>query len=214
MYRRYIKRLLDFILAFIGLIVLSPLLLVVMVWLYFANKGAGVFFHQKRPGVGEKLFNLYKFKSMTDERDAEGNLLPEAERVTPVGSFIRKTSIDELPQLWNVLRGDMALIGPRPQMADFLPYYTQREHLRHSIRPGITGLAQVSGRTYLPWDDRLELDVQYVEQYSFLMDVKILYKTVLQVIKQKDIEIVPANPRMDLERIAKGVPPSSESPFR
>lgn len=214
MYRRYIKRLLDFILAFIGLIVLSPLLLVVMVWLYFANKGAGVFFHQKRPGVGEKLFNLYKFKSMTDERDAEGNLLPEAERVTPVGSFIRKTSIDELPQLWNVLRGDMALIGPRPQMADFLPYYTQREHLRHSIRPGITGLAQVSGRTYLPWDDRLELDVQYVERYSFLMDVKILYKTVLQVIKQKDIEIVPANPRMDLERIAKGVPPSSESPFR
>lgn len=214
MYRRYIKRLLDFILAFIGLIVLSPLLLVVMVWLYFANKGAGVFFHQKRPGVGEKLFNLYKFKSMTDERDAEGNLLPEAERVTPVGSFIRKTSIDELPQLWNVLRGDMALIGPRPQMADFLPYYTQREHLRHSIRPGITGLAQVSGRTYLPWDDRLELDVQYVERYSFLMDVKILYKTVLQVIKQKDIEIVPANPRMDVERIAKGVPPSSESPFR
>lgn len=214
MYRRYIKRLLDFILAFIGLIVLSPLLLVVMVWLYFANKGAGVFFYQKRPGVGEKLFNLYKFKSMTDERDAEGNLLPEAERVTPVGSFIRKTSIDELPQLWNVLRGDMALIGPRPQMADFLPYYTRREHLRHSIRPGITGLAQVSGRTYLPWDDRLELDVQYVEQYSFLMDVKILYKTVLQVIKQKDIEIVPANPRMDLERIAKGVPPSSESPFR
>ena len=159
-YREYIKRVLDFVFALLLLILLSPLLLVVTIWLHFANKGAGAFFTQERPGRDEKIFKLYKFKSMTDERDAEGNLLPDAERITRAGRFVRSTSIDELPQLWNVLMGDMSFIGPRPLLVRYLPYYTEREHRRHNVRPGITGLSQVSGRNKLTWDQRLEMDVR------------------------------------------------------
>lgn len=184
------------------LIVLSPLLLVVTVWLHFANKGAGAFFTQERPGKDERIFKLYKFKSMTDERDAEGNLLPDGKRLTPVGRFIRKTSLDELPQLWNVLKGDMSLVGPRPLFVDYLPYYTTRERLRHTVRPGITGLAQVRGRSYLPWDQKLATDVEYVERLSFTLDCHILFKTVANVLTSKDVAVDPRNvgTRLDTER--------------
>lgn len=202
MYRAYIKRALDFLLALIGLIVLSPLLLVVTVWLHFANKGAGVLFTQERPGKDERIFKLYKFKSMTDERDEEGNLLPDGKRLTPVGRFIRKTSLDELPQLWNVLKGDMSLVGPRPLFVDYLPYYTTKERLRHTVRPGITGLAQVRGRSYLPWDQKLTTDVEYVEHLSFSLDCRILFKTVANVLTSKDVAVDPGvrGIRLDVER--------------
>lgn len=202
MYRAYIKRALDFLLALFGLIVLSPLLMVVTVWLHFANKGAGVLFTQERPGKDERIFKLYKFKSMTDERDSEGNLLPDGERLTPVGRFIRKTSLDELPQLWNVLKGDMSLVGPRPLFVDYLPYYTTRERLRHTVRPGITGLAQVRGRSYLPWDQKLATDVEYVERLGFTLDCRILFKTVANVLTSKDVAVDPRNvgTRLDTER--------------
>ena len=186
-YREYIKRVLDFVFALLLLILLSPLLLVVTIWLHFANKGAGAFFTQERPGKDEKIFRLYKFKSMTDERDAEGNLLPDAERITRAGRFVRSTSIDELPQLWNVLKGDMSFIGPRPLLVRYLPYYTEREHRRHNVRPGITGLSQVSGRNKLKWDQRLEMDVRYVEEISFLLDLRIALNTVKKVFRQEDI---------------------------
>ena len=186
-YREYIKRVLDFVFALLLLILLSPLLLVVTIWLHFANKGAGAFFTQERPGKDEKIFRLYKFKSMTDKRDAEGNLLPDAERITRVGRFVRSTSIDELPQLWNVLKGDMSFIGPRPLLVRYLPYYTEREHRRHNVRPGITGLSQVSGRNKLKWDQRLEMDVRYVEEISFLLDLRIALNTVEKVFRQEDI---------------------------
>ena len=201
-YRKYIKRILDFIGALIMLIVLSPLLLVVTVWLHFANKGAGAFFTQERPGKDERIFKLYKFKSMTDERDEEGNLLPDGKRLTPVGRFIRKTSLDELPQLWNVLKGDMSFIGPRPLFVDYLPYYTTRERVRHTVRPGITGLAQVRGRSYLPWDQKLATDVEYVEHLSFSLDCRILFKTVANVLASKDVAVDPRNvgTRLDTER--------------
>ncbi|MBR8729420.1 Undecaprenyl phosphate N,N'-diacetylbacillosamine 1-phosphate transferase [Porphyromonas levii] len=197
MYRRYIKRVLDFVAALVGLVVLSPLLLVVWVWLTIANKGAGAIFTQERPGKDEKIFKLYKFKSMTDERDAEGNLLPDAQRLTKVGRFVRKTSLDELPQFWNVLRGDMSFIGPRPLLVRYLPYYTEREHLRHSVRPGITGLAQVSGRNHLGWDERLEIDVTYVEQVSLLLDLKIALLTIKKVITRSDV-VVELDPKVNI----------------
>lgn len=205
MYRAYIKRALDFLLALFGLIVLSPLLMVVTVWLHFANKGAGVLFTQERPGKDERIFKLYKFKSMTDERDSEGNLLPDGERLSPVGRFIRKTSLDELPQLWNVLKGDMSLVGPRPLFVDYLPYYTTRERLRHTVRPGITGLAQVRGRSYLPWDQKLATDVEYVERLSFTLDCRILFKTVANVLTSKDVAVDPGirGIRLDVERKEK-----------
>lgn len=186
-YREYIKRVLDFVFALLLLILLSPLLLVVTIWLHFANKGAGAFFTQERPGKDEKIFRLYKFKSMTDERDAEGNLLPDAERITRAGRFVRSTSIDELPQLWNVLKGDMSFIGPRPLLVRYLPYYTEREHRRHNVRPGITGLSQVSGRNKLKWNQRLEMDVRYVEEICFLLDLRIALNTVKKVFRQEDI---------------------------
>ncbi|MGI6521052.1 MAG: sugar transferase [Fermentimonas sp.] len=202
MYKHFFKRLLDFLLALIGLILISPLFLVLWVWLTIANKGAGAFFAQERPGKNEKIFRLYKFKSMTDERDADGNLLPDGERLTKVGKFIRKTSLDELPQLWNVLKGDMSLIGPRPLFVRYLPYYTNRERLRHTVRPGITGLSQVKGRNFLPWDQRLELDVKYTEQISFILDIKILLKTIYQVFKRKNIVIIASESGkpLDIER--------------
>ncbi len=175
------------------LIVLSPLLLVVTVWLHFANKGAGAFFTQERPGKDERIFKLYKFKSMTDERDAEGNLLPDGKRLTPVGRFIRKTSLDELPQLWNVLKGDMSFIGPRPLLVQYLPYYSDRERKRHCVLPGISGLAQVSGRNSISWDEQLELDVYYVENISFLLDLRICLTTIKKVLSQESVAVIPGD---------------------
>lgn len=191
LYRNYIKRILDFTLALVMLVFLSPLLLVVYIWLSIANKGAGALFTQERPGKDERIFKLYKFKSMTDEQDAEGNLLPDAQRLTKVGQFIRKTSLDELPQLWNVLKGDMSFIGPRPLLVRYLPYYSDRERQRHNVKPGITGLAQVNGRNHLPWNERLEMDVQYVENLSIRLDVSIFLKTIKNVLSHKDIASIP-----------------------
>lgn len=169
------------------LIVLSPLLLVVTVWLHFANKGAGAFFTQKRPGKNERIFKLYKFKSMTDERDAEGNLLPDGKRLTSVGRFIRKTSLDELPQLWNVLKGDMSFIGPRPLLVQYLPLYSASQRRRHEVRPGITGWAQVSGRNAISWERKFALDVWYVDHPSFRLDCIIIWRTVVKVLRREGI---------------------------
>ncbi|WP_296120087.1 sugar transferase [uncultured Porphyromonas sp.] len=187
MYREYIKRVLDFVFALLLLILLSPLLLVVTIWLHFANKGAGAFFTQERPGKDEKIFRLYKFKSMTDERDAEGNLLPDADRITRAGCFVRSTSIDELPQLWNVLRGDMSFIGPRPLLVQYLPLYNSIQHRRHEVRPGITGLAQVKGRNSLSWEEKFNLDVAYVDEVSFALDLRIFLGTIGRVVKREGI---------------------------
>lgn len=186
-YRKYIKRILDFIGALIMLIVLSPLLLVVMLWLHFANKGAGAFFTQERPGKNERVFKLYKFKSMTDERDKEGNLLPDGERLTAVGRFIRKTSLDELPQLWNVLKGDMSFIGPRPLLVQYLPLYSGSQRRRHKVKPGITGWAQVSGRNAISWERKFALDVWYVDHLSFRLDCIIIWRTVVKVLRREGI---------------------------
>ncbi len=190
MYRHFFKRLLDFIFSLLALVCLSPILIIVIIWLHFANKGAGVFFFQERPGKNEKIFKVIKFKSMTDERDAEGNLLPDKDRITTVGKIVRKTSIDELPQLINVLKGDMALIGPRPLLPEYLPYYTKRERLRHSVRPGITGWAQVHGRNMIKWDDKLELDAYYAENLNMLLDVKIFFKTIKGVILHEGVSVI------------------------
>ena len=203
MYRKFLKRWLDFAIVLCVLLVIWPVLVVIAVWLHFANKGAGAFFTQERPGKGGKIFKVIKFKSMTDERDAEGKLLPDAQRLTRVGRFIRSTSLDELPQLINVLKGDMALVGPRPLLPEYLPYYTKRERLRHTVRPGITGYAQTHGRNNLGWDERLELDVWYVEHVSFLLDCKILWNTLINVIRRKDVNVIPGNgvnTRLDQQR--------------
>ena len=202
MYKHFFKRFFDFWIALIALIDLSPILLVVTIWLHFANKGAGAFFCQERPGKNAKIFKVIKFKSMTDERDTEGKLLPDAQRLTKVGKFVRSTSIDELPQLINVLKGDMSLIGPRPLLPEYLSYYTDREQLRHTVRPGITGWAQVNGRNNISWDERLELDVYYVEHLSLDMDIKVLFTTIKNVLTRKDIVIVPGSKacKLNVER--------------
>lgn len=189
MYRIF-KRAFDFTFSLVVLVCLSPFLLVITVWLHFANKGAGAFFLQPRPGKDEKIFNVIKFKSMTDERDEQGNLLPDAKRLTKVGRFVRATSIDELPQFINVLKGDMALIGPRPLLVEYLPYYTEREAKRHSVRPGITGYTQVHGRNNLPWDKRLEMDVYYVEHMSFKTDFMVFWQTIVNVLSHKDVQVI------------------------
>lgn len=204
MYSCFFKRLIDFILALIVLAVIWPILLLIAVWLHFANKGAGAFFTQERPGKNEKIFRVIKFKSMTDERDPAGNLLPDEQRITNVGKFIRATSLDELPQLWNVLVGDMALIGPRPLLPRYLGYYTNREQLRHTVRPGITGWAQVHGRNNACWDDKLENDVWYVEHLSMWIDIKILFMTVKNVFKKKDVTVVVNSNKLDDERRRNG----------
>ena len=192
MYRDFFKRGIDFLIALVALVCISPVLAVVTIWLHFANKGAGAFFLQERPGLHGKIFKIIKYKTMTDERDAEGNLLPDKDRITAVGKFVRKTSIDELPQLINVLKGDMALIGPRPLLPEYLPYYTERERLRHTVRPGISGWAQVNGRNNVTWDQKLELDAYYVEHLSFLMDLRVLLTTVKNVMGGKDVNVVPS----------------------
>ena len=173
----------------LALVCLSPFLIVITIWLKIANKGAGAFFFQPRPGKNEKIFKVIKFKSMTDERDADGKLLPDAQRLTKVGRFVRSTSIDELPQLINVLKGDMSFIGPRPLLIEYLPYYTEREKLRHTVRPGISGWAQVHGRNTVKWDDRLEYDAYYAEHISFLLDMRIFFMTVVNVLKRKDVSV-------------------------
>ncbi len=203
MYKHFFKRFFDFWIALIALICIGPILIVVTIWLHFANKGAGAFFFQERPGKDGKIFKVIKFKSMTDERDAKGNLLPNEKRITKVGRFVRKTSLDELPQLVNVLNGDMALIGPRPLLPEYLPYYTEREKLRHSVRPGISGWAQVNGRNAVKWDDRLEMDVYYVEHLSLAMDMKVIFTTIKNVLASKDIEVVPTGRLLSVERAEK-----------
>ncbi len=184
------KRVFDFTFSLVVLLCLSPFLMIITIWLHFANKGAGAFFFQPRPGKGEKIFNVIKFKSMTDERDENGDLLPDAKRLTRVGRFVRATSIDELPQFVNVLKGDMALIGPRPLLVEYLPYYTEREAKRHSVRPGITGYTQVHGRNNLPWNERLEMDVYYVEHLSFKTDFMVFWQTVVNVLSRKDVQVI------------------------
>ncbi len=193
----------DFTVALVALLIIWPVLLVITIWLHFANKGAGAFFFQERPGKDEKIFKVIKFKSMTDEKDADGNLLPNDKRLTKVGAFIRKTSIDELPQLINVLKGDMALIGPRPLLVEYLPYYTERERMRHSVRPGITGWAQVNGRNHVKWDDRLALDVYYVEHMGFTMDCRVIFKTIKTVLMRKDKVVAPTGRLLSDERRQK-----------
>ncbi len=188
MYKHFFKRFLDFWISLIALICISPILLVVTIWLHFANKGAGAFFFQERPGLKGKIFKIIKFKSMTDERDAEGNLLPNDQRITKVGMFVRKTSLDELPQLFNVLKGDMALIGPRPLMPRYLELYSKEQMRRHDVRPGITGWAQVNGRNNITWTKKFELDVWYVDHVSLWLDIKIIWMTVMNVLRRKDIE--------------------------
>lgn len=186
-YRDCIKRVLGFSIALLALICLSPLLLVVTIWLHFANKGAGAFFFQERPGKNGKIFKIIKYKTMTDERNANGKLLPDAQRLTKVGRFVRSTSIDELPQLFNVLKGDMAIIGPRPLLVQYLPLYSPEQARRHEVRPGITGWAQCHGRNTLSWKDKFKLDVWYVDHCSFLTDMKVILTTIKKVIARDGI---------------------------
>lgn len=187
LYRDCFKRVLDVVLASCVLVVFSPLILVLCVWLHFANKGAGIFFTQERPGKNGKVFKVIKFKSMTDERDADGNLLPNEQRITKVGRFIRSTSLDELPQLINILRGDISIVGPRPLHVCYLPLYSPEQARRHDVLPGVTGWAQVNGRNAISWTRKFELDVWYVDNVSFWLDVKILFLTALKVLKRADI---------------------------
>lgn len=187
MYAKYIKRPLDFFIALVAIICLSPVFIIVTIWLHFANKGAGAFFFQDRPGWHGRIFKVIKYKTMTDERDAEGHLLPDEQRLTKVGSFVRTTSIDELPQLFNVLKGDMALIGPRPLLVKYLPLYTKEQMRRHDVRPGITGWAQCHGRNSLSWTEKFKLDVWYVDHISFLTDLKVIYYTIKTVLSRSGI---------------------------
>ena len=189
MYRRFLKRWLDFIIVFCVLLVIWPLFLVIMVGLHFANKGAGVFFFQERPGKYNKIFKVIKFKSMTDERDKDGKLLPDNQRLTKIGRFIRSTSMDELPQLFNVIKGDMSLIGPRPLATIYLPYYDEKEQHRHDVRPGITGWAQVNGRKSITWEQKLAYDIDYVSNMSLWMDAKIFLLTVNKVFKRENVGV-------------------------
>lgn len=200
MYRNCFKRLFDFILALIALLMIGWLLAIIAIWLHFANKGAGAFFFQERPGRDEKIFKVIKFKSMTDERDTNGNLLPDAQRLTKVGRFVRSTSLDELPQLINVLKGDMSFIGPRPLLIRYLPYYTEREKLRHTVRPGITGWAQIHGRNLISWDDKLEYDAYYAEHVSLFLDIKIFIMTIVKVLKREGAIADKKENYLDIER--------------
>lgn len=186
-YRDFFKRAIDIIISGGALLVFAMPLAAVTVWLHFANKGAGAFFFQERPGKNAKIFKVVKFKTMTDERDAEGKLLPDAQRLTKVGCFVRSTSIDELPQLWNVFKGDMSLIGPRPLLVQYLPLYSPEQARRHEVRPGITGWAQCHGRNAISWQKKFELDVWYVDHISFITDCKVILTTIKKVIARNDI---------------------------
>lgn len=187
MYKYFFKRFFDFWLSLIALFGISPILLVITIWLHFANKGAGAFFLQERPGKNGKVFKVIKYKTMTDERDAAGNLLPDEERLTKVGRFVRSTSIDELPQLFNVLKGDMSLIGPRPLLVQYMPLYSPEQARRHEVRPGISGWAQCHGRNNISWTEKFKLDVWYVDHCSLMTDIKVIWITVMKVLKRADI---------------------------
>jgi len=187
MYRHFFKRLFDLVIALVGLIILSPLFLILLIWLSIANKGAGAFFVQERPGKDEKIFKVIKFKTMNDKRDEQGNLLPDRERLTTVGRFVRSLSLDEIPQLINVLKGDMSLIGPRPLLVQYLPLYDEVQRRRHEVRPGMTGWAQVNGRNAISWEQKFDYDVWYVDHLSLSLDIKILLKTIEKVFKREGI---------------------------
>ena len=187
MYKNFFKRIIDFTIVFIALLIIWPILLIITIWLHFANKGAGAFFTQERPGKDGKIFKVIKYKTMTDERDENGNLLPDAQRLTKVGKFVRSTSIDELPQLINVLKGDMSLIGPRPLLVQYLPLYSKEQARRHEVRPGMTGWAQCNGRNAISWTKKFELDVWYVDHCTLWTDIKIIWITIMKVIKRADI---------------------------
>ena len=187
MYKHFFKRFIDFWISLIVLIIISPILLVVTIWLHFANKGAGAFFFQERPGKDGMIFKVIKYKTMTDERDADGNLLPDEVRLTKVGKFVRSTSIDELPQLINVLKGDMALIGPRPLLVQYLPLYSPEQARRHEVRPGISGWAQCHGRNAISWTEKFKLDVWYVDHVSLMTDLKVIWITIRKVLKRDGI---------------------------
>lgn len=191
MYKLFLKRIIDFVAAFFGLFFLSPLLLIVTIGLFFANQGKPFFF-QLRPGKHGKIFKIVKFKTMNDKKDANGKLFPDAERLTKIGSFVRKTSLDEIPQLINVIKGDMSLIGPRPLLPQYLSLYSDFQNRRHEVKPGITGWAQVNGRNAISWDTKFELDVWYVDHISFVLDMKILFKTILKVVKSEGINAADA----------------------
>jgi undecaprenyl phosphate N,N'-diacetylbacillosamine 1-phosphate transferase len=192
MYKKIFKRVLDLIISFLGLLVLLPFIVIITIALAFLNNGKPFFF-QKRPGKNERIFSIVKFKTMNDKKDVQGNLLADTYRLTAVGKIVRKTSLDEIPQLFNVLKGDMSLIGPRPLLPQYLPYYTAIEKKRHTVRPGITGLAQVNGRNLIGWKKKLKMDVQYVETISFVNDVKIILKTIQRVLFHKDVSVDPTN---------------------
>lgn len=188
MYAKYIKRILDLILSLMALIVLMPLMIIIGI-LVRINLGSPIIFKQKRPGKNEKIFTLYKFRTMTDKRNIDGNLLPDEYRLTKFGKFLRSTSLDELPELINIIKGDMAIVGPRPLLVEYLPYYTEEEKHRHDVRPGLTGLAQVNGRNLLEWDERLKKDLEYINSISVKNDLFIIFRTIINVIKRKDIAV-------------------------
>ena len=187
MYKHFFKRLFDFCISLVALIIISPILLVITIWLHFANKGEGAFFFQERPGLHGKIFKVIKYKTMTDERDADGNLLPDEKRLTTVGKFVRSTSIDELPQLINVVKGDMALIGPRPLLVQYLPLYSKEQARRHEVRPGISGWAQCHGRNAISWTEKFKLDVWYVDHCTLWTDIEVIFITIKNVLMRKDI---------------------------
>jgi lipopolysaccharide/colanic/teichoic acid biosynthesis glycosyltransferase len=203
MYKHFFKRLLDIFISSIALLCIGWFILLVALFLHFANKGAGAFFLQERPGKDEKTFKIIKFKTMTDKRDNNGNLLPDKDRLTKVGGVVRKLSIDELPQLINVFKGDMSFVGPRPLLPRYLPWYTEQEKIRHFVRPGITGWAQIHGRNTISWDDKLSLDVYYVKHLSLWLDIRILFITAINVLRRKDIAVTPVSEFLDVERKRK-----------
>ena len=200
MYKRNTKRSIDLFLSISGFLILLPLSFFIYIVLFFINDGKPLFF-QPRPGKNEKIFNIMKFRTMTDKTDSAGKLLPDADRLTNFGNFLRKTSLDEIPQLLNIIKGQMSLIGPRPLRVRYLPYYTEKEQLRHTIRPGITGLAQISGRNFLPWDDRLKKDIEYVEKLSFRLDAFIFIKTISKVLSSKDVAIDSDSGMIDFDEL-------------
>lgn len=213
MYKRFFKRIIDFALALAIIAALSPIYVILSI-LIKIKMGSPVIFSQTRPGLNEKPFNIYKFRSMNEKRDKDGNLLPDRERITPLGKFLRKTSLDEIPQFFNVLKGDMSFIGPRPLLTQYLPYYTREEKLRHSVRPGVTGLAQAKGRNTISWDSKLALDVEYVKTLSFFNDVKIALLTIGKVLARSEVIAVPVEKYLDDERRQKMAEAKTDSKER
>lgn len=202
LYRKYIKRPMDIILSLLAIIVLSPLLIIIAI-LVKINLGSPILFKQQRPGLHEKLFTLYKFRTMTDRKDEQGNLLPDEVRLTKFGKMLRSTSLDELPELWNVLKGDMSIVGPRPLAIQYLPYYSSEERIRHSVRPGLTGYAQINGRNSVIWETRFQYDSEYVQQLNFYFDVQIIFKTIMKVFDRSDIGIRGISSPVDFDEYRK-----------